>query len=280
MKIVYQPGDEVYCVNNGRIFTVSAYNETTGMYNLKSDNLDANDISEEYLAPVMLNKADVTRWLGAQFGLDSMLFWPKSSNTPKTKDDLLKEGYALEDILCNDCELVKVPVTLWKKCEAAGVVADKEFFIDSGAEGDYPRGPFVFRNGILSSALKPEIEYNIDSLANLIEAGEKVVDAEEALGKMGFIRSERKKNSMAVIQDNTQPKKNDTVSDTNNASYPRKVSEAHSQAAEIFSDYNTGEYSIRALAKKYNTSISTTYRIIKKEQSNLRSRMQSAIDAA
>lgn len=273
MKIVYQPGDEVYCVNNGRIFTVSAYNETTGMYNLKSDNLDANDIPEECLTPVILNKADVIRWLGAQFGLDSMLFLPKSSNTPKTKDDLLREGYTLEDILCDDCELVKVPVMLWKKCEAAGIVVDKEFFIDSGAEGECPRGPFVFRNGILSSALKPEIEYNIDSLVNLIEAGEKVVDAEEALGKMGFIRSERKKNSMAVIQDNTQ-------SDTNNASYPRKVSEAHSQAAEIFSDYNTGEYSIRALAKKYNTSISTTYRIIKKEQSNLRSRIQSAIDAA
>ncbi len=155
----------------------------------------------------------------------------------------------------------------WDTCMNAGIKIGKGFFASFPKEvdGDRISGPYIFDEmGDTTNPISGQ-KVDIATLIRAINRGMVVVDAAEALKKIGFVPEEQ-----AVAA----PKKKEYKY------YSRKPSAARDKAAEVFADYSSHKYSVKELANKYNTSMSTIFRIVKKEQNDLRKRMQSAIDAA
>lgn len=268
MKTIFEVNDVVLHLPDSFVGMVNACDYAENKYNIiGKDGEIVEGVKEENLV-LFASGAVLDKVVNDACKFDQLLYWGNGL-CGATLSEIEEKGYkATAD------EFTVLSKKAWDTCMNAGIKIGKGFFASfpKGAKGDKISGPYVFDEvGDITNPISGQ-KMDITNLVHAIKRGMVVVDAAEALKKIGFVPETSQVQVQADVISTDKKRK---VSH-----HSRQPSAARGKATEIFADYSSKQYSVKQLADKYNTSMSTIFRILRQERNNLRKRMQSAIDAA
>ena len=267
MKTIFEVNDVVLHIPDSFVGMINACDYAEDKYNLIGNNGEVvEDVKGEDI--ILCASGEVLdKIVNDACKFDQLLYWGNGLYGA-TLSEIKEKGYeATAD------EFTVLSKKAWDTCMNAGIKIGKGFFASfpKEVEGDKVSGPYVFNEmGDITNPISGQ-KVSIVCLVRALNRGMVVIDAAEALKKIGFVPEEQNTTEVKVVSAVPEQKKR---------CHSRKPAAARNQAAEVFADYNSKNYSIKELAEKYKTSMSTIFRIVKKERNDLHKRMQSAINAA
>ena len=243
MKTIFEVNDVVLHTPDSFVGMINACDYAEDKYNLIGNNGEVVEGVKGEDIILCASGEVLDKIVNDACKFDQLLYWGNGLYGA-TLSEIKEKGYeATAD------EFTVLSKKAWDTCMNAGIKIGKGFFASfpKEVEGDKVSGPYVFNEmGDITNPISGQ-KVSIASLVRAINKGMVVLDA----------APEQKKRC-----------------------HSRKPAAARNQAAEVFADYNSKNYSIKELAEKYKTSMSTIFRIVKKERNDLHKRMQSAINAA